>query len=202
LLESLIAISDINVLTEEPVNINTSRFGNLEVNKNEIITFSEGLLGFEHLKKFIVVDPGDQTLVLWLQSTEDESTAFPIIEPKIFMPDYQIKLLPAELNSLKLENLNDATVYSILTIPSDVTKMSANLKAPVIINNKSKYSRQIVLQDSKLEVTFPMYLDLKKHIMNFSSTSTPRTLVTGELSSESTESQNTETSNRAPLNEL
>jgi flagellar assembly factor FliW len=184
------------------VNINTSRFGNLEVNKNEIITFSEGLLGFEHLKKFIVVDPGDQTLVLWLQSTEDESTAFPIIEPKIFMPDYQIKLLPAELNSLKLENLNDATVYSILTIPSDVTKMSANLKAPVIINNKSKYSRQIVLQDSKLEVTFPMYLDLKKHIMNFSSTSTPRTLVTGELSSESTESQNTETSNRAPLNEL
>jgi len=184
------------------VNINTSRFGNLEVNKNEIITFSEGLLGFEHLKKFIVVDPGDQTLILWLQSTEDEVTAFPIIEPKIFMPDYQVKLLPAELSSLKLENVNDATVYSILTIPSDVTKMSANLKAPIIINNKSKYSRQIVLQDSKLEVTFPMYLDLKKHIINFSSASSPRTKIATGPRVESNEHIATDASKRAPLNEL
>ena len=185
------------------MNINTSRFGNLEVNKNEIITFSEGLLGFEHLKKFIVVDPGDQTLILWLQSTEDESTAFPIIEPKIFMPDYQVKLLPAELNSLKLENLNDATVYSILTIPSDVTNMSANLKAPIIINNNSKQSRQIVLQDSKLEVAFPMYLELKKHIINFSSATTPRTHVTTETNAEVSETTSLDSSsNRAPLNEL
>ncbi len=164
---------------EEPVNINTSRFGNLEVAKNEIITFTEGLLGFEHLKKFAVVDPGDQTLILWLQSTEDAETAFPIIEPKIFMPNYSVKLLPAELNSLKLENINDATVYSILTIPSDVTNMSANLKAPIIINNKTKYARQIVLQDSKLEVKYEMYMELKKHIINFSMSATnPRTKVT------------------------
>ena len=120
------------------MKINTSRFGNLEVEKNEIITFTEGLLGLESLKKFTVVDPGDQTLILWLQSIDDETVAFPIIEPRIFMPDYRVKLLPAELNSLSLENLNDATVYSILTIPQNVTDMSANLKAPIVINNSTK----------------------------------------------------------------
>ena len=55
-----------------------------------------------------------------------------------------------------------------MTIPQNVTEMSANLKAPVIINNKTKMARQIVLQDSKLEVRFKMYMDLKKYIINYS----------------------------------
>ena len=108
------------------MKINTTRFGELEVEKKDIISFKEGLLGFEHLKRFFIVDPGDQTLILWLQSIDNPATAFPIIEPKIFNPDYIVKLLPAELNSLKLENLNDTSIYTILTIPQIVTEMSAN----------------------------------------------------------------------------
>ena len=139
------------------MRINTTRFGELEVNNDDILTFNEGILGFENLKQFFIVDPGDQTLILWLQSADDASTAFPIIEPKIFKPDYTIKLLPSELNSLGLDNLGGASVYTILTIPKTVTDMSANLKAPIIINNKKKIARQIVLQDSKLEVKLEMY---------------------------------------------
>lgn len=151
------------------MKIKTTRFGELEVDKKDIITFKEGLLGFDNLTKFFVVDPGDQTLILWLQSTEDAGTAFPMIEPKIFQPDYSVKLLPAELISLELEGLGEANVYTILTIPQVVTEMSANLKAPIIINNKTKIARQIVLQDSKLEVRFPMYKELKRHIVNYAS---------------------------------
>ena len=155
------------------MKVNSSRFGQLTIDKSEIIHVKEGLLGFDKLTKFIVVDPGDQTLILWLQSVDDEKLAFPIIEPRIFMPDYRVKLLPAELNSLELENLNDATVYTILTIPQKIDEMSANLKAPLIINNKTRVARQIVLQDSKLEVKYPMYLDLKKYIVNFSTGAEP-----------------------------
>ena len=157
------------------MKIKTTRFGELEVDKKDIIEFTEGLLGFENLKKFFIVDPGDQTLILWLQSTDDAATAFPIIEPKIFQPNYMIKLLPVELNSLALENLQNASVYTVLTIPQNVTEMSANLKAPIIINNKTKMARQIVLQDSKLEVRFKMYMDLKKYIVNYTSDDSKRT---------------------------
>jgi flagellar assembly factor FliW len=159
------------------VKITTTRFGELEVDKKDIIEFTEGLLGFENLKKFFIVDPGDQTLILWLQSTDDAATAFPIIEPKIFQPNYMVKLLPVELNSLSLENLQNASVYTVLTIPQNVTEMSANLKAPIIINNKTKSARQIVLQDSKLEVRFKMYMDLKKYIVNYASDDSKRTNV-------------------------
>lgn len=159
------------------MKVNTTRFGELEVDKKDIITFDEGILGFDKLREFFVVDPGDQTLILWLQSSEEGSVAFPIIEPKIFKADYAISLLPAELNSLQLENLNNASVYTILTIPQDVTTMSANLKAPIVINNTNKKARQIVLQDSKLEVKFAMYADLKKSIVTYHSDDSVRTRV-------------------------
>lgn len=168
------------------VKINTTRFGELEVDNKDIINLADGLLGFENLTKFFVVDPGDQTLILWLQSAEDAATAFPMIEPKIFKPDYSVKLLPQELNSLSLENLNNASIYTILTIPQNVKDMSANMKAPIVINNKTKVARQIVLQDSKLEVKYPMYTDLKKYIVNYSSDDSRRTNVMIDAKEETT----------------
>jgi flagellar assembly factor FliW len=170
------------------VKVKTTRFGELEVNPNDLVTFSEGLLGFENLKKYFVVDPGDSTLILWLQSTEDDKVAFPMIEPKIFKPDYIAKLLPADLNGLELDSLQSAKLYSILTIPANVTEMSANLKAPVVINSAKKVGKQIVLQDSKLSVKHEMYSELKTYIVNFSSDDTKRSnyqpsiaLETGDL---------------------
>jgi flagellar assembly factor FliW len=159
------------------VKVNTTRFGELQVNTEDVITMTEGILGFENLKKFFVVDPGDSTLILWLQSIEDEKIAFPVIEPKIFKPDYIAKLLPSDMNSVSLESLDQAKIYTILTIPSDITQMSANLKAPVVINNKKQIARQIVLQDSKLSVKFEMYKELKRYIVSFSSDDSKRTNV-------------------------
>lgn len=163
------------------MKINTSRFGELELNPEDIITFPEGLLGFESLKKYFVVDPGDSTLILWLQSIDDEKIAFPIIEPKIFKPDYVAKLLPADLNGLDLDSLSTAKLYSILTITNDVTQMSANLKAPVVINGNKKIAKQIVLQDSKLSVKHEMYKELKRYIVDFASDDSKRTFTEPSL---------------------
>ena len=159
------------------MGIKTTRFGELEVNKSDIINFTDGLLGFENLKKYFVVDPGDNTLILWLQSAEDDKIAFPIIEPKIFSPDYIARLTPFELAALELESLNNAKIYSILTIPANVTEMSANLKAPIVINNNKKIAKQVVLQDSKLSVKHEMYKELKTYIVNYSSDDSKRTNV-------------------------
>ena len=160
------------------MKVNTTRFGELQVNQEDIINFSEGVLGFENLRQFFVVDPGDSTLILWLQSIEDEKIAFPIIEPKIFKPDYVAKLLPADMNSVSLDSLTDAKIYSILTIPSNITEMSANLKAPIVINNSKKIAKQIVLQDNKLSVKFEMYKELKSFIVSYSSDDSRRTTIT------------------------
>jgi flagellar assembly factor FliW len=159
------------------VKVNTTRFGELQVNTEDIITMTEGLLGFDNLKKFFVVDPGDSTLILWIQSIDDEKVAFPILEPKIFKPDYIAKLLPQDMNSIDLESLDQAKIYTILTIPSEITQMNANLKAPIVINSEKKIAKQIILQDSKLSVKYEMYKELKSYIVAFSSDDTKRTNV-------------------------
>lgn len=175
------------LFSEDDLKVNTTRFGELQVNSEDIVSFSEGLLGFEKLTKFFVVDPGDSTLILWLQSIEDESIAFPIIEPKIFKPDYVAKLLPADMNSVQIESVTEAKIYSILTIPSDITTMSANLKAPIVINNEKKIARQIVLQDNKLTVKYEMYKELKSYIVAFSSDDSKRTDVATPATETATE---------------
>lgn len=174
------------------MKVKTTRFGELEINPSDILTFHEGLLGFENLKKYFVVDPGDSTLILWLQSTEDEKVAFPIIEPKIFKPDYVAKLLPADLNGLELESITTARLYNILTIPGNVVEMSANLKAPIVINSNKKVAKQIVLADSKLTVKHEMYKELKTYIVNFSSDDSTRTSYSPSIALESGDLKSTQ----------
>lgn len=174
------------------MKVSTTRFGELQVNKDDIISFQEGLLGFETLKQFFVVDPGDSTLILWLQSLDDGKVAFPIIEPKIFKPDYVAKLLPADMKSVELESLTEAKIYSILTIPSTISEMSANLKAPIVINNNKNLAKQIVLQDNKLSVKHEMYKELKTYIVNYASDDSKRTTVSQSVNNQPTSNAVTE----------
>lgn len=148
--------------------IQTGRFGQLTISEQEIIQIPQGILGFPELKRFCLVDPADDTLILWLQSLENPEIAFPVLEPKVFRTEYAVRLSAAELRELKLENINQSAVFSILTIPSDATQMTANLKAPIVINLKAQLARQVVLQENEYSVKHLMFKELKAHLMTMS----------------------------------
>jgi len=145
--------------------IQTGRFGQLNISEQEIIEIPQGLLGFPDLKRFCLVDPADDTLILWLQSLQNPEIAFPVLEPKVFRPEYAARLSAAELRELRLENVNQSAVFAILTIPSDATQMTANLKAPVVINLKAQIARQVVLQENEYSVKHLMFKELKAHLL-------------------------------------
>lgn len=150
------------------MKVNTSRFGTIEVADSDIMEFTDGLLGFENLKKFFIVDPADETLILWLQSMDSPDVAFPILEPKLFKSDYKVRLSANELRTLKIDSTKnkDTLVYCILTIPADVSMMTANLKAPVVINTASRLARQVVLQENEYSVKYSMYKELLAVMMS------------------------------------
>jgi len=143
------------------LKIDTDRFGVLEAKSSDLISFKEGILGFESLQKFIVLDPGDKTFILWLQSVEDPKVAFPILEPKFLRPDFSLTLAPFERQHLELETDQEIVAYCILTIPSNIEEISANLKAPLVINKIKRLGRQIVLQETKLEIRQNIYKELR-----------------------------------------
>lgn len=147
----------------------TGRFGQLTVGDDECIIIPQGLLGFPDFKSFCLIDPGDETLILWLQSLEHPEIAFPLLEPKIFKPDYSARLSAAELRELKLENINQSAVFSVLTIPEDISNMTANLKAPLVINLKHQIAKQVVLQENEYSIKHEMFRDLRAHLVTVGS---------------------------------
>lgn len=146
--------------------IKTGRFGQLSVNDNEIIQIPNGIMGFPEFTKYCLVDPGDGTLILWLQSLENSEIAFPILEPRVFKSDYTVRLSGAELRELKLQNMNQSAVFAILTIPQDVTQMTANLKAPLVINLKEQIARQVILQENEYSIKHLMFKELRAHLVS------------------------------------
>jgi flagellar assembly factor FliW len=147
------------------VIVKTGRFGQLTVGDNEIIIIPQGILGFPEHTRYCLVDPGDDTLILWLQSLESPEIAFALLEPKIFKPDYAARLSAAELRELKLVNINQSAVFSILTIPEDVTQMTANLKAPLVINLREQVAKQVVLQENEYSIKQAMFKELRGHLV-------------------------------------
>ena len=149
--------------------IKTGRFGQLTIGDDEVIKVPQGILGFPEYTEFCLIDPGDETLILWLQSLQNPHISFPVLEPKIFKPEYAVRLSANELRELKLENVNQSAVFSILTIPEDVTQMSANLKAPLVVNLKEQLGRQVVLQENEYGIKQDMFKELRAHLITIAS---------------------------------
>lgn len=151
--------------------IKTGRFGSLEVADEEIIQIPLGILGFPEFTRFCLVDPGDETLILWLQSLDNPDLAIPVLEPKIFKPEYSVRLSAAELRELKLVHIQNSAVFTLLTIGDEITEMTANLRAPIVVNLKQQLARQVVLQENEYSLRHPMFKELRQHLLTMSSNS-------------------------------
>ena len=130
--------------------INTEVFGEIQIDKDKIIKFKEGLLGFEEEKEFAIInmEEGDSPF-LWLQSVNTPELAFIIINPFYAFPDYEFIISEKVQKKLEIEDERDIAIYSIVVIPEDMGKMTANLLGPIIINIDKKLGKQVILDDNK-----------------------------------------------------
>ncbi len=123
--------------------ISTSRFGQVELKQEDVLNFPEGLLGFADLRKFVLLDDPNDEIFAWLQSCEAPQIAFPVLEPELFAPQYKTTLTKSDLEALKMTSHEKASYFSIVTIPDDPTLMTANLKAPVVVNVKRAHGTSV-----------------------------------------------------------
>ena len=146
------------------MTVETTRFGTIEVIDADIITFPEGMLGFSKLHQYVLIERIDSSLFLWLQAMKKPSVAFPLLEPQIFEKNYTVKLDETDRKTLKLNSsLRFAKVFSIVTIPSDPTKMTANLKAPIVLNLKERLAKQVILHDQDYPIRQGIFNELQHH---------------------------------------
>lgn len=147
--------------------IQTTRFGQVQFQEDDQIQFAEGILGFNDLKKFVLLDDPTDDIFAWLQSCDEPAIAFPVLEPELFTENYKVTLSKTDYESLKMQNLDSARLFCIVTIPDDPTKMTANLKAPVVVNISLKTARQCVLQDNNLAIREPIFQKLQQRVVAY-----------------------------------
>lgn len=147
------------------MKITTKLFDEIEVDEEKLIEFPQGIIGFPELKDFLLVhDSESEGGIRWMQSIQEPAFAMPVIDPLIVMPDYNPSIeddLLTPLGDVKEEN---SLVLVTITVPHEIEKMTVNLKAPIIINGENRKASQLIIEDEKYPVRFPIYQILKDNM--------------------------------------
>lgn len=141
--------------------VKSRNFGEIEVEESSIITFDEGIPGFEQLRKFVLVTDDDNPFY-WLQSAEDKDIAFAMLDIFKYIPDYNPCVEDDLVKDIVDKEEKDIEIYNIAVIPEDVEKMTVNLKAPVIINTKSMKGKQVISNNEEYPIKYYIYKEIKK----------------------------------------
>ena len=127
------------------MEIDTVRFGKIELEEFRIFNFELPIIGFDELKQFVILDPNQDSLFKWLQSVEDPTLAFPIISVAALEFDYSIDLADSVINSLGITNPDSILVMNITSIPQDNPHgTTINLLAPLISHSKLSSSKSLL----------------------------------------------------------
>ena len=88
----------------------------------------------------------------------------PVMDPLVILPDYNPEVDDELLKPIGELNPDEVLVLVTVTVPSDLTKMSVNLRGPIIINAAEKKACQVIVEGDGYEVKFPIYdiLNAKK----------------------------------------
>lgn len=134
--------------------IQTSRFGQLEVDSNRLITFEEGILGFPDQKEYALIQTGVGSGFYWLQSVDTPGLAFVVCDPRLFVADYQVPVKPDDLGGIGLSDPENAQVFVIVNKIGDL--LTGNFQGPLVTNVVNRHARQLVLSDKRYSTRHPL----------------------------------------------
>lgn len=129
------------------MNVETTRFGQVEIDDDRIITFPNGLLGFSSFTRYTLLQPDDEGVFFWLQSLDAPDLAFVVSDPSLWVGDYEATIRREQMEELELTRFEDAQVFVIIN-KYDRT-LTANLQGPLVVNCQNRQGMQLVLADKR-----------------------------------------------------
>ncbi|MGN0169378.1 MAG: flagellar assembly protein FliW [Lachnospiraceae bacterium] len=128
----------------------TRIFGTIDIPEEKIIRLETGMIGFPQLRNFALIydeEKGDRAAIRWLQSMDEPEIAFPVMDPLVIKEDYNPTVSDEILSPLG--ELKDENTYLLVTVtvPTEIEKLSINLKAPIVINTDNNKGVQLIVED-------------------------------------------------------
>lgn len=129
----------------------------VRVKQENIIHMPAGLLGFESIKRFVLLSNSEDAPFSWFQVLDNSSLAFLVLPPFGSIADYQPEISDEDCAYLKLKSPSDAHIFNIVTMRGE--SATVNLKGPIVINRFTLRGKQVVLQNAaKYSVCHPLPL--------------------------------------------
>lgn len=137
------------------MKIQTSRFGEIDVDESKIIEMRDGgILGFNKLNRFVMIIHEEGSPFHWFQSLEDGTIAFVTMNPFVIKSDYEPEIDDQTIEMLEVDKAEDIELMVIITVRSEPVKMTANLRAPLVINRQKRLASQVILEDEQYPVQY------------------------------------------------
>lgn len=129
------------------MHLNTTHFGDVEVNPEAIISFPQGLVGLPELTRFVLLheersNPGESPIVFWLQSLDEPEMSFNLIDPSVLGVAYEMVLTDEECALLKTQNFGDVVVLLMVGTKDQSRELEAKPRLPFVINPNTRLGLQ------------------------------------------------------------
>lgn len=146
------------------MKIATKHFGEVDIDDSRIIEFEDGIFGFEDEKRFVVFTEEEEssTGLCWLQSISDETLAMPLINPIFWFPTYSPEVADEMIEKIGELSEEDLNVFSVVVIADSIETMTTNLKAPILVNIKTKKGIQVIAENDEYQIRHNLYEQMKK----------------------------------------
>ncbi|WP_318615794.1 flagellar assembly protein FliW [Sporosarcina sp. YIM B06819] len=136
--------------------------GETEASESEILTFDNGMPGFENEKNFILLPIEGNEVYQILQSINSKEVGFITANPYLFTDEYNFNLDESTVEALNIESEKDIIVLTIVTVKEPFNTSTVNLKAPIIINTKSRKAKQCILENADYPIRYSIETNLQK----------------------------------------
>ena len=138
----------------ETIVVASSRFGDLEVTADSVIEFPSGLIGFPRAKRFIMVE--HKAPFSWLQCVDESTLAFVVVDGFEFGKQFELKP-PLGDKDCDFREEDEFAILLIVTVRPDPKMTTANLKAPLFVNIKNRRGVQVIFDDPRYSIRFPLW---------------------------------------------
>jgi flagellar assembly factor FliW len=137
-------------------SLTSTRFGELEIDEDDVIQFPLGIPGFEDKHRWILVGD-DNNAIMWMHSTEDGGLALPVTTPDSVKSDYNAQIPRESLEPIGDVMEGDVAILIVVTIPPERPwDMTANLKAPIVVNRANRVAMQTIALNDDYDFRYPV----------------------------------------------
>lgn len=132
-----------------------------ETTENPVIHFSEGVLGFEDVKDYLLYHEDENNMIWSLQAAYDSYPSFIVVDPFTIVSDYSPLLSKEDCDYFGETNMKNLCFLVIAAIKQELTESVCNLKAPIVINVNTRKAKQIIMDDSEYPIRYKLFANQK-----------------------------------------